>query len=176
MAQPRDHNRLVGPQVSEPDLVTVRVRKDDVFDDRQVGHRRIVLCVRGGGSMAKDLTIVLRNVPGTIADVAEAMGKAGVNIEGACGFPAGFAAGTEGIFHILVEDVDAARAAAEQAGYEVRGERDVLVSEVQNRPGALGETTRKLADAGINVDLIYATADGKIVLGPDDIDKARAAL
>lgn len=126
--------------------------------------------------MAKDLTIMLRNVPGTIADVAEAMGQAGINIEGVCGFPAGFPAGSEGIVHILVEDAGAARAAAEKAGYEVRGERDVLVSEIQDRPGALGEVTRKLADAGINVDLIYATANGKLVLGPDDVDRARAAL
>lgn len=125
---------------------------------------------------AKDLAIVLRNVPGTIADVAEAMGKAGVNIEGACGFPAGYPAGVEGIFHILVEDVSAARAAADQAGYEVRFERDVVVCEVENRPGALGEVTRKLADAGINADLIYVTADGRIVLGLDDVDRARAAL
>lgn len=122
--------------------------------------------------MAKDLTVILQNVPGTIADVAEALGKAGVNIDGGCGFPAG----DEGIFHILVEDAAGARTAAEQAGYEVRSERDVLVTDIQNRPGALGEITRKIANAGINVDLIYLTASGKLVLGPDDVDKARAAL
>lgn len=122
--------------------------------------------------MATDLTVILQNKPGTIADLAEAMGGAGINIQGGCGFPCG----DEGILHILVEDGAAARAAAEAAGFEVRAERDVLVTDVEDRPGALGEITRKIATAGVNVDLVYLAADAKLVLGPDDVDKARASL
>jgi len=60
--------------------------------------------------------VILVNRPGTLADAAEALGRAGVNIAGGCGFPA---AG-EGIFHVLVEDPTTARRALEAAGMEVR--------------------------------------------------------
>jgi len=36
--------------------------------------------------MVKDLTVVLEDRPGTAADMGEALGKAGVNIDGFCGF------------------------------------------------------------------------------------------
>ena len=80
--------------------------------------------------MAKDLTIILEDRPGTIADMAEALGKAGVNIEGGCGFPSE----GKGVIHILVEDVVAAKGALQQAGLEVRDERQVLVLAIENIP------------------------------------------
>jgi len=122
--------------------------------------------------MATDLTVILRNVPGTIADLGEAAGNAGVNMIGACGFESG----GEGIVHVLVDDGAAARQAFESAGMEVRAEREVLVVEVEDTPGGLGRVTRRIADAGINVDLAYLTVDGRLVLGPDDVNAARSAL
>ncbi len=116
--------------------------------------------------MPRDLTVILQNRPGTIADVGEALGKAGVNISGLCGFPCG----DEGILHVLVDDSGAARSALGEAGYEVRDERDVVVLDVANRPGALGDLTRQIADAGVNVDLIYVTADGQLVMSGGDVD------
>jgi hypothetical protein len=77
--------------------------------------------------------------------------------------------------HVVVEgDASAARTAFEQAGMEVRREREVLVIEVDDTPGGLGRATRRYADAGINVDLVYLTADGRLVLGPDDVERARS--
>ena len=122
--------------------------------------------------MAKDLTVVLVNRPGTLADASEAVGRAGINILGACGFPAG----EEGIFHILVEDPEGARAALEAAGQTVRDERDVVLTRADDVPGGLGRMLHRVADAGINVDLIYATSDGQIVLGADDPEAARRVL
>jgi len=121
--------------------------------------------------MTKDLTVILEDRPGTLADVGEALGKAGINIEGLCGFPCE----GKGIGHILVEDAAAARRALEEVGLEVRGERQVLVLEVEDRPGALGEVSRRIADAGVNIDLIYLATNNRLVLGVDDLDKARAA-
>jgi hypothetical protein len=121
--------------------------------------------------MTKDLTVILEDRPGTLADVGEALGKAGINIEGLCGFPCE----GKGIGHILVEDTAAARRALEEVGLEVRGERQVLVLEVEDRPGALGEVSRRIADAGVNIDLIYLATNNRLVLGVDDLDKARAA-
>jgi hypothetical protein len=122
--------------------------------------------------MPRDLTVILVNRPGTLADAAEALGRAGVNIEGACGFPAG----GEGIFHVLVEDAPAARQALEAAGLEVRAERDVvLLDQLPREPGTLGAALRRIADAGVNVDLIYPTEDGRVVLSGDDVDALRRA-
>jgi len=122
--------------------------------------------------MPTDLTVILRNVPGTIADLGEAAGNAGVNLIGSCGFECG----GEGVMHVLVDDAATARRAFEDAGMEVRAEREVLVADVEDRPGGLGRVTRSVADAGVNVDLVYLTTDGRLVLGPDDIDRARAAV
>jgi hypothetical protein len=122
--------------------------------------------------MATDLTVILVNRPGTFADMGEALGNAGINIDGTCGFPC---AG-EGVAHVLVEDAAAARQALEQVGHEVRSERPVLVVDVEDRPGALGEVLRRIANAGVNVDLAYLATNTRLVIGADDLDKASAAL
>jgi hypothetical protein len=122
--------------------------------------------------MSTDLTVVLEDRPGTLAGAAEALGKAGVNIEGSCGFPCQ----GEGIWHVLVEDASGARVALEDAGYEVRAERDVIVTDIQDRPGTLGDLTRRIADAGVNVDLQYLATNTRVVIGADDVQKAREAL
>ena len=126
--------------------------------------------------MPKDLTVILEDRPGTLADLGEATGRAGINIDGLCGFPSG----GKGVIHILVEDADAARIALEGAGLEVRDERDVLILrqgvDLVDRPGQTGEIMRRLADEAINVDLIYATWTGDAVVGADDLAKVRETL
>ena len=122
--------------------------------------------------MATDLTVILRNVPGTIADAGEAAGKAGVNIDGV----GGFECGGEGVMHVLVEDAATARQAFESAGLEVRGEREVLVVDIADNPGEMGGTMRRLSDADVNIDLIYLATGTRLVIGPDDIEAARAAV
>ncbi len=122
--------------------------------------------------MATDLTVILENRPGSLADMGEALGKAGVNIDGLCGFPSE----GKGLIHILVEDAAAARRALEGAGLEVHGERQVLVLDIEDRPGETGRVCRRIANAGVNVDLIYEATKTRIVIGADDLGKARAAL
>jgi hypothetical protein len=122
--------------------------------------------------MTKDLTVILEDRPGTLADMGEALGVAGINIEGLCGFPCE----GKGTLHILVDDAAAARRALKEVGLEVRGERQVLVLEIEDRPGALGELSRRIANAGVNIDLLYLAANSRLVIGADDLDKARAAV
>lgn len=122
--------------------------------------------------MPRDLTVAIENRPGTLADAAQALGRAGVNIEGACGFPAG----GEGILHVLVEDASSARRALEDAGLEVRDDRDVVVlNRLADQPGTLGEALRRIADAGVNVDLLYNGQDGSVVLSGGDVESLRQA-
>jgi hypothetical protein len=122
--------------------------------------------------MAKDLTVLLEDRPGTLADLGEALGNAGVNIDGMCGFPCQ----GKGVLHILVEDAAGARRALEDAGLEVSSERDVLLYEAEDRPGMLGEVMRKMSNAGVNVDLIYKATQTKLVIGADDLEKAQAVV
>ena len=122
--------------------------------------------------MAKDLTVILENRPGTLADLGEALGGAGINLDAMCGFPCE----GKGVIHILVEDAGGARSALEAAGLAVESERDVLLFDSEDRPGMLGETMRKLANAGVNVDLLYKATQSKLVIGADDLEKAKATL
>jgi hypothetical protein len=69
------------------------------------------------------------------------------------------------------------RAALQRAGIGIADEREVLVVELDDRPMALGELTRQLADANVNVELAYTTFGAvKIVIATDDVESARAAL
>lgn len=122
--------------------------------------------------MAKNITIHLDDHPGALAEMGEALGKSVVNIDGICGV----SCEGVGVLHILVEDAAAARSAIEQAGFDVEAERDVLVVNIVDRPGELGNIARKLADAGINLDLLYLTANLDLVIGVDDLKKAKSAL
>jgi hypothetical protein len=121
--------------------------------------------------MSKDLLVMLEDRPGKLADLGEILGKAGVNIEGLCG------AASEGgaMLHILVEDGAAARRALDAAKIHVHDERDVLILSAQDRPGELGRLCRKIADAGVNINLAYVATNTRVVLGVDDLEKARAA-
>ena len=122
--------------------------------------------------MTKDLTVVLEDRPGTIADLGEALGKAGINIDGICGIPCE----GKGILHILVDDASGARRALEAAGLKVTNERDVFLHDTEDRSGVLGEVARKIANAGVNIDLLYKATKTKLVLGVDDLEKAKAVF
>jgi len=119
----------------------------------------------------KDLTIELDEKVGSVAVAAEALGKAGVNIEGICGF----VVGGKGIGHVLVEDAGKARQALQSAGVRITSEQDALVLDIEDKPGALGKLTRKIADAGVNLSAVYLATKTRVVIGAQDIEKARAA-
>ena len=119
----------------------------------------------------KDLTIELDEKVGSVASAAEALGKAGVNIEGICGF----VVGGKGVGHVLVADPAKARQALQTAGARVTAEQDVLVLDIEDKPGSLGKVTRKIADAGVNLNAVYLATKARVVIGARDIEKARAA-
>lgn len=122
--------------------------------------------------MVKDLTIILEDRPGTLADMGETLGNAGINMEGMCAvtYDGGSAV------HILVGDPAGARQALEAKGIKVPAERDVLVMDIDDHPGALGVLARKLANAGVNIELVYLATKTRLVLGVDDLKKAQEAL
>jgi len=121
----------------------------------------------------KDLTVQLEDRPGTLADLAEALGNAGINIEGIAGFAV---TGVGGLVHLLVDDADAARAALEGAGIPIASVADVVVVDVKDEPGELGRVVRKIADAGVNVTAGYLATKTRLAFLADDVGKLRAAL
>jgi hypothetical protein len=121
----------------------------------------------------KDLTVIMEDKPGKLADLGEATGRAGVNIEGLCAM----VGDGKGFIHILVEDADAARKALEDAGIAVADERDAVVVDLHDKPGAMGEIARDLADAGVNIDVAYTIFTGvRLVILTEDVEAARRAL
>jgi hypothetical protein len=122
--------------------------------------------------MMKDLTISLGDHPGSLAKVGEALGKAGVNIEGICGVTVQ----GKGVIHLLVGDAAKARRALEANHIDVAKETEVVVLPVEDRPGVLGNVARRLADAGVNLQLAYMATSARLVVGADDLGKVHAAI
>lgn len=123
----------------------------------------------------KDIAVILENNPGTLADMGEVLGKNGINMEGLCGIPLN----DEAVIHILVEDETVTRYVLESAGFKVSAVREVLVMDIGNfagKPGSGGKMARKIGNVGVNIDLIYLAEKNKLVIGVDDINRARNAL
>jgi hypothetical protein len=118
-----------------------------------------------------DLTIALENRPGALAEMGEALGRAGVSIEGG----GAFLVNGVGVAHFLFNDGPAARAALEAAGMRVLAVQEVLVQRLnQGEPGQLGKITRLMAEAGVNIETLYSDHDNQLILVVDDLEKGRA--
>ena len=122
--------------------------------------------------MAVDLVIDVQNEPGALAEIAAAISDAGVNVAAAtC-----VGAAERAELHILVPHAEAAKHALATAGVLVTGEREVVVVDVHDRPGVLADLTRRIASAGIDLDLVYVATQNRVVFGARDIAALRAAL
>jgi hypothetical protein len=122
--------------------------------------------------MAVDLVIDIENTPGALAQVAAAISDAGVNIAAAtCVGP-----GERAELHILVPRAEAAKHALAISHVAVTHEREVVVVDVEDRPGVLADLTRKIARAGVNLDLVYVATRNRVVFGAADLPALRAAL
>ena len=118
----------------------------------------------------KDLSIELPDRPGALAAMGEALGAAGVSVEGGGVFVANGA----GVAHFLVHDAGAASAALEAAGIRVVAVNDVLVQKLrQDVPGQLGKIARRMADAGVNIEVQYSDHDHNLILVVDDFVRGR---
>ena len=122
--------------------------------------------------MAVDLAIDIENTPGALARVSDAISDAGVNIAAAtC-----VGSGDRAELHILVPHAEAAKHALAISHVAVNREREVVVVEVEDRPGVLADLTHKIAKAGVNLDLVYVATQNRVVFGAPDVSALRAAL
>jgi hypothetical protein len=123
--------------------------------------------------MPTNLTVVLKDEPGQLAALGEAIGKAGINMLGL----SAFTGEGRGMINILVEEPGVTRAALDAAGFGIADEQEALVVDVHDRPGTLGELARELAEAGVNIELLFSTFSGvRVAIVTDDLHSARAAI
>lgn len=124
------------------------------------------------GHMACDLLIDVENSPGALATVAAAISDAGVNIAAAtC-----VGAADHAELHILVPHAEAARHSLSICGLGVTKEREVVVVEVHDQPGVLADLARKIAKAGVNLDLVYVATQDRVVFGSPDLPGLKSVL
>jgi hypothetical protein len=125
--------------------------------------------------MSTDLTVVVDDRAGQLAHLGEALGDAGISIEGFC-------ATTQdgiGIVHVLVENAMVAQNALILADLKVEGESDAVVVDLTDeadRPGALGRMAGRVASAGVNISVAYLATKNRGVLVTSDNEKTREAL
>ena len=117
-----------------------------------------------------DLAILLDDRPGALAELGATLGAAGVSVEGG----GAWVVDGRGVAHFLVADADRARRALEGAGMRVLAVREVVVQRLaQDVPGQLGALTRRMGDAGVNIEVLYSDHDHRLVLVVDDVDAGR---
>ena len=118
-----------------------------------------------------DLGIELEDRPGALAEMGEALGRAGVSVEGG----GVFVAGGVGVAHFLFADGRAAREALEKAGIRVVEENEVVTLRLrQAEPGQLGKIARRMAEAGVNIRVQYSDHNHQLILVVDDLVRGRA--
>ncbi len=118
-----------------------------------------------------DVEIVLDDRPGALADMGEALGRAGISVEGG----GGWVIDGRAVMHFLFEDGPAARAALQGAGIATGKMRSVVSVRLrQDQPGQLGAVGRRMAEAGVNIDAVYSDHDHRLVLVVDDTARASA--
>ena len=119
----------------------------------------------------QDLTIALDNRPGALAEMGDTLGRAGISIEGG----GAWVVSGQGVAHFPFENGAAARSALQEAGIQVSEVRDVLIQRLnQAKPGQLGKLTFQMAQAGVNIEVLYSDHNHQLILVVDDIAKGRA--
>ena len=117
-----------------------------------------------------DVAIELDHRPGALADMGEALGRAGISVEGG----GVFATNGVGVAHFLFEDGQAARRTLEAAGLRVLAVNDVVELRLrQAEPGQLGKIARLMAEAGVNIEVQYSDHDGHLILVVNDYARAK---
>jgi hypothetical protein len=118
----------------------------------------------------KDLEILLKNEPGSLALLGETLGKNKISLEGG----GVFQNGDLSIAHFLVQDAEKAKDVLQIVGIKVLKINEVLIQKLrQDVPGQLGMFCRRLADAGINILVQYSDHANQLIVVVDDIEKGK---
>jgi hypothetical protein len=114
--------------------------------------------------MATEFQVILEDKPGALARLGAILGDARVNIEAIHGVSLEH----RGIVRFVPNDPEGAARALDVAAVDYTT-REVLIVRVLDQPGTLGDVALVMATAGININSIYVTSHGRVVLGVDDL-------
>ncbi|MDD5436419.1 MAG: ACT domain-containing protein [Candidatus Omnitrophica bacterium] len=103
--------------------------------------------------MGKELVLTVPNKMGTMTTVSKVLADHGINVEGI----AGYATGNEARIMIVADDVLRAGEALEKAGFKAVEAKEVVVVELENKPGALKSLSARISDAKIDIKYIYGS-------------------
>lgn len=119
--------------------------------------------------------VKLENRPGTLAALGEALGERGINITGL----SGTSWDGDGALAVITNDDAGARAVLEDHDLTYR-DCEIVSASLEDKPGSLGAAARRLADRGVNIELVMTTGvQGTritVAIGVDDPAGAREAL
>lgn len=114
-----------------------------------------------------DLEIHMANEPGQLALMGDALGAAGISVEGG----GMFLSNGVGVAHFLVSDGPSATQALTDAGLDVAACREALVQRLdQETPGQLGAFCGAMAAAGVNIEVLYSDHDHQLIVLVDDVE------
>jgi hypothetical protein len=97
-------------------------------------------------------SVFLINKPGVLATVTGSLAQAGVNILALSLSDSG----EHGVLRILTDDVDRTREVL-NAEHDRWTETDVVVTKLEDHPGAFASTANRLSEGGVNVLYAYCT-------------------
>jgi hypothetical protein len=117
--------------------------------------------------MATEFNVILQDRPGTLARLGGILGDARINIEAIHGV----SRDEKGFVQFVPNDPDKAARALDASGLPYT-KREVLIVRVLDEPGTLGDVALVMSQAGINIDSVYVTTHGHVVLGVDDVTGA----
>jgi hypothetical protein len=120
---------------------------------------------------AYDFNVAIPHGKGSLATLAEEMGREKVNIEGLSAIEQN----GDTFVHIATTDKAATSRVINKVGYRVIRETEVIVERVDDRPGMLGTVTRRLTDAGIKLTTVYLATDTRLVLGSENTAALKSA-
>ena len=123
--------------------------------------------------MGKELVVTVPNKMGTMANISKVLADHGINIEGV----AGYAMASEAKIMIVADDILRAGEALKKAGFKAIETKEVVVLELENKPGALKSLSAKISDAKIDIRYIYGTTcsggcAATIIVATNDNEKA----
>ena len=108
------------------------------------------------------------------AEIWEVLGQAEISIEASCTYPT--VDGRNVRVVVADSDVTAAKAAALEAGFGPIDENEVLLAEIEMKPGSLGALARRVADTGAKLQIFYMARGNRVVVGADDLEKAASVV
>ncbi|MFH1414041.1 MAG: hypothetical protein ABIG56_04270 [Candidatus Omnitrophota bacterium] len=128
-------------------------------------------------NLGKEIAAVASNKVGILADMSKLLAESNINIEAV----AGYAQGNQAKIMLVCADNARATDALKEAGYKSIQESEVIVVELENKPGALKIITEKLVAENIDIKQIYGTTcstncPAKLIFTTSDNSKALAAL